>query len=88
MPPSEPVRVLIADGHGLVRAGLRLLLERHDGVVVAAEAGTCDAAVAAARTTAPDVVKVPVFELKSSIAKPDTIGYCVPIVATCFPHVT
>jgi DNA-binding NarL/FixJ family response regulator len=51
-----PLRVLIADGQGLARAGFRLLLERQDDVVVAAEAATADEAVAAARATEPDVV--------------------------------
>jgi DNA-binding NarL/FixJ family response regulator len=50
------LRVVIADGQGLVRAGFRLLLERQDDMVVAAEAATADEAVAAARATEPDVV--------------------------------
>ena len=32
------VRVLIADDHGIVRSGLRMLLERHDDIEVIAEA--------------------------------------------------
>jgi DNA-binding NarL/FixJ family response regulator len=32
------VRVLIADDHGIVRSGLRILLESHDGIEVIAEA--------------------------------------------------
>jgi DNA-binding NarL/FixJ family response regulator len=51
-----PLRVVIADGQGLVRAGFRLLLERQDDMIVAAEAATADDAVAAARNTEPDVV--------------------------------
>jgi RNA polymerase sigma factor (sigma-70 family) len=34
-----PIRVLIADDHALVRAGIRALVERIDGVVVVGEAG-------------------------------------------------
>ena len=34
-----PVRVLLADDHALVRAGIRALLEGLEGVVVVAEAG-------------------------------------------------
>jgi DNA-binding NarL/FixJ family response regulator len=52
----RPLRVLVAEGQGLVRAGLRVLLDGQDGMVVAAEAATADEAVAAARTIAPDVV--------------------------------
>lgn len=35
----KPIRVLIADDHALVRAGIRALVERITGVVVVAEAG-------------------------------------------------
>ena len=34
-----PPRVLLADDHGLVRAGIRALLEQLDGVEVVAESG-------------------------------------------------
>jgi DNA-binding NarL/FixJ family response regulator len=34
----EPTRVVLADDHGLIRAGIRELLERLDGVEVIAEA--------------------------------------------------
>jgi DNA-binding NarL/FixJ family response regulator len=53
---GNPLRVVIAEGQGLVRAGFRLLLERQDDMVVAAEAATADDAVAAARATETDVV--------------------------------
>ena len=33
------IRVLIADDHGIVRSGLRMLMERHSDVQVVAEAG-------------------------------------------------
>jgi DNA-binding NarL/FixJ family response regulator len=55
-PPTEPLRVVIAERQGLVRAGFRVLLERLDGVVVTADAATSDEAVAATRATRPDVV--------------------------------
>ncbi len=55
---DAPLRVVIAEGQGLVRAGLRLLLEHQDDMVVAAEAATADQAVAATRATGPDVVLV------------------------------
>jgi DNA-binding NarL/FixJ family response regulator len=51
-----PLRVVIAEGQGLVRAGFRILLEHEEGIVVAAEAASADEAVAAARATNPDVV--------------------------------
>ena len=55
---TRPLQVVIAEGKGLVRAGLRVLLERQDGMLVAAEAATADDAVAAARATGADVVLV------------------------------
>ena len=53
---GEPLRVVIAEGQGLVRAGFRVLLEHQAGMVVTAEAATADEALAATRATAPDVV--------------------------------
>jgi DNA-binding NarL/FixJ family response regulator len=53
---GEPImRVVVADGQGLVRAGLRVLLERESDVV---EAASADEVVALAHSTAPDVVVV------------------------------
>jgi DNA-binding NarL/FixJ family response regulator len=53
---SDMVRVVIAEPEGLVRGGLRFLLERQDGIVVAAEAATGEDALAAALAVRPDVV--------------------------------
>jgi DNA-binding NarL/FixJ family response regulator len=54
--PGESLRVLIAEREGLVRAGLRALLERQDGIAVVAEAAAGDEAVAEAVRLRPDVV--------------------------------
>jgi DNA-binding NarL/FixJ family response regulator len=56
IPSPAPLRLLIADGQGLVRAGLRALLEQQPGLRVVADAATGDEAVAAAERTCPDVV--------------------------------
>jgi DNA-binding NarL/FixJ family response regulator len=53
---TGPVRVVVAEGQGLVRAGFRLLLAGQDGMVVAAEAATAEEGVEAALETAADVV--------------------------------
>jgi len=50
------VRVLLADDHGAIRAGLRLMLDRAPDVAVVGEAGDGAAAVANARALRPDVV--------------------------------
>jgi DNA-binding NarL/FixJ family response regulator len=51
-----PVRVLLADDHALVRAGIRALLEGLEGVTVVAEAGNGDEVLELARKHRPDVV--------------------------------
>jgi DNA-binding NarL/FixJ family response regulator len=51
-----PVRVLLADDHALVRAGIRALLEGLAGVAVVAEAGNGGEVLELARKHRPDVV--------------------------------
>lgn len=50
------IRILIADDHPVVRAGLRALLDGTDGIVVAGEASTPDEAVALAARLSPELV--------------------------------
>jgi DNA-binding NarL/FixJ family response regulator len=52
---SNTVRILIADDHSVVRAGLRALLERQGRFRVVAEAATGEEAVAKAQDSQPDV---------------------------------
>lgn len=52
---ANQVRILIADDHSVVRAGLRALLERQGRFRVVAEAGTGEEAVAKAQEIRPDV---------------------------------
>jgi DNA-binding NarL/FixJ family response regulator len=52
---SKVVRIMIADDHSVVRAGLKALLERQPHLRVVAEAGTGEEAVAMAREHKPDV---------------------------------
>ena len=52
----KPIRVLLADDHALVRAGVRSLLERDGTIEVVAEAGDGHQAVALVKTHHPDVV--------------------------------
>jgi len=51
-----PVRVLLADDHALVRAGIRALLQGLEGVTVVAEAGNGSEVLELARKHRPDVV--------------------------------
>jgi DNA-binding NarL/FixJ family response regulator len=52
----NPVRILIADDHEVVRFGVRAVIEKVDGWVVCGEAWTGSAAVAQAIALRPDVV--------------------------------
>ena len=50
------IRVLLVDDQALLRAGLRVLLESEDDIVVVGEAGDGEEAISLARETQPDVV--------------------------------
>ncbi len=54
------IRILIADDHGIVRAGLKLLLNRIMGTEVVAEAADGREAVRLAKIFAPDIVLIDV----------------------------
>lgn len=53
---SDPIRVLIADDHTIVRSGLSLLLGSEEDISVVAEAKNGREAVALAKQTKPDVI--------------------------------
>lgn len=52
---AKTVRILVADDHAVVRAGLRALLERHENFRVVAEASTGEEAISKAQEWRPDV---------------------------------
>ncbi len=54
----DPIRVLIADDHAVVREGLRTFLDLQDGIEVVGEAADGEQAVAEAARLRPDVVLV------------------------------
>jgi DNA-binding NarL/FixJ family response regulator len=56
MPAPQSIRVLIVDDHGIMRAGLRMLLESQPGITVVGEASTCADALALTTDTQPDVI--------------------------------
>jgi DNA-binding NarL/FixJ family response regulator len=49
------LKILVADDHGIVRSGLKMLIDRHDDMQVVAEADDGVDAVAAAQRSRPDV---------------------------------
>ena len=53
---SDPVRILLADDHPLVRAGVRRILETQPGITVAGEVSDGDAALAFLRADPVDVL--------------------------------
>ena len=52
----SPIRTIIADDHALVRAGIRALVERIDGIDVIAEAGEGNEALRLSRELKPDLI--------------------------------
>ena len=52
----NPIRVLIADDHALVRAGIRALVEKIEGVVVVGEAGKGKEALALIKELQPNLI--------------------------------
>ena len=55
-PVVQPIRLVIADDHAVVRAGLRLLLDAAEGIRVVAEAGEVDTAARMVAAHRPDVL--------------------------------
>ncbi len=64
---TDPIRVLVADDHAIVRTGIRHVLESEPGFVVVAEAGTAAAALELAASLRPDVAVL-------DISMPDSSG--------------
>jgi len=52
----KPIRILIVDDHTLLRGGIKLALQRHDGVEVVGEAGDGLEGIKRAKQLKPDVV--------------------------------
>ncbi len=66
----QPLRVLLADDHALVRAGIRALVEKIEGVEVVGQAGDGHEAVQLIRKHRPDIVL-----LRQRNAEVDRLAY-------------
>jgi two-component system response regulator NreC len=53
---ANVLRLLLVDDHAILREGVRGLLELDPGLTVVGECGSCDEAIALARSTLPDIV--------------------------------
>lgn len=58
MTEPDPIRILLVDDHAMLRAGLRLLLEREEGLEPVGEAGTAEDAIRSLPRLQPDVVVI------------------------------
>jgi DNA-binding NarL/FixJ family response regulator len=76
-PLPQPVRVLLADDHALVRAALRVLIDREPGMCVVGEVANGEAVIAAATELRPDVV---VLDL--SVPRPNGAAFIGQLVAS------
>lgn len=83
----NPLRILLADDHDLVRAGFRSILEERPGMSVVAEAGDGREAVRLVEVHRPDVVLMdirmadactsPHWPAESACPRPDRATKCV-----------
>src|ERR1700704_2691046 len=53
---ADPIRVLIADDHAVVREGLRAFLDLQEGIEVVGEAADGEEAITLAQRLRPDVI--------------------------------
>jgi DNA-binding NarL/FixJ family response regulator len=56
MQPHNPIRIQLVEDHSIVRAGLRMLIESHPGLIVVGEAANGAEALALAESRQPDII--------------------------------
>ncbi len=79
-PPTEPIRVLVADDHALFRRGLEMVLSHEPDLLLVGEAGDGDEAVRAAIDLLPDVVLLDIrMPRRSGIEAAAAIKQAVPV---------
>src|SRR5215471_1647092 len=70
---ADPVKIVLADDHAVVRKGLRLLLDTEDGFEVVAEAGTAEDALRYVRAHRPGVLVLD-LNMPGELTSLDAIG--------------
>ncbi len=88
---TEPIRVLIADDHPIVRQGLSVVLSAQPDIELVAEATNGEEAVGLAQETKPDVIimdlKMPVKDGLTAITEIDQLKLATQVlVLTSFPE--
>jgi len=71
---AKDIRVLIIDDHMLVRNGLRILLESHDGITVVGEASNAAKALATIISERPDIILLDSMWPATAICCPNYTG--------------
>jgi len=79
--PMKNVKVLIADDHSLVRAGIRLILERLEGIEVVSETGNGNEVDKLIRETNPDILLLDI-----SMPGVNNLEFCKRIISN-FPDI-
>jgi two-component system NarL family response regulator len=79
-PPTEPIRVLVADDHALFRRGLEMVLSHEPDLLLVGEAADGDQAIVAAIDLLPDVVLLDIrMPRRSGIEAAAAIKQAVPV---------
>lgn len=87
---TEPIQVLIADDHPIVRQGLEIMINSQPDMILVGQAANGDEALALFRETKPDVIildlKMPVRDGSSTIEEIRRLDQGTPVlVLTSFP---
>ena len=91
----KPIRVLIADDHALVRAGIRALVEKIEGMVVVGEAGKGTEALELVKQLTPNLMLLDItmpdgggFEVLEQVTRTYPEIRVIVLTAVSYTHLT